>query len=142
MKQCVHCKEFKNEVEFNFRNKSLGKRWGTCKACQRVQRANWYQKNKKRHVQNVRQRRDKVVAETRQFVWDYLSTHPCVDCGEADPIVLEFDHVRGQKKMILSQLVNSGYGLDVIKEEIAKCEVRCSNCHKRKTAKEQDWFRG
>jgi hypothetical protein len=50
-------------------------------------------------------------------------------------------HVR-LAKVFNSQLVNSGYGIDVIKKEIAKCEVRCSNCHKRKTAREQGWFRG
>jgi 5-methylcytosine-specific restriction endonuclease McrA len=87
-------------------------------------------------------RRDKVVEESKQFVWNYLQAYPCVDCGERDPIVLEFDHVRGKKRKIISQLVNSGYGIDVIKKEIAKCEVRCSNCHKRKTAREQGWFRG
>ena len=97
---------------------------------------------KKKHVRKVRERRDKVVEESKQFVWNYLLAHPCVDCGESDPIVLEFDHVRGKKRKIISQLVNSGYGIDVIKKEIAKCEVRCSNCHKRKTAREQGWFRG
>ena len=141
-KRCVTCGKDKDETEFNWRNKLLGKRWGTCKSCQSEQRADWYQRNKKKHVKNVRERRDKVVEESRQFVWNYLSSHPCVDCGESNPVVLEFDYVRGRKKMIVSQLVQHGYGIKAIKKEIVKCEVRCSNCHKKKTAKEQGWFRG
>ena len=141
-KRCVTCGETKDETEFNYRNKLLGKRWGTCKSCQSVQRADWYERNKETHVKKVRERRDRVVEESRQFVWDYLSSHPCVDCGESNPIVLEFDHVRGRKKMIISQMVQFGYGIKAIQKEISKCVVRCSNCHKKKTAKEQGWFRG
>lgn len=142
MKQCVTCGEFKEKSEFNWRSKIRGKRWGTCKQCQSKQRARWYKKNKDRHVKNVQERKKRVIQETQQYVWDYLSTHPCVDCGETNPVVLEFDHVRGKKKAIVSRLIAYGYGLDTIKKEIAKCEVRCSNCHKIKTANEQDWFRG
>ena len=46
------------------------------------------------------------------FLLDYLSAAPCVDCGERDPVVLDFDHVG---------------------PEIARCEVRCANCHRRRT---------
>jgi len=66
----------------------------------------------------------------RNYVLDYLREHPCVDCGEADPIVLEFDHVH-EKTFNISEA--SGYGLKRIEEEIGKCEVRCANCHRRKT---------
>jgi hypothetical protein len=59
-----------------------------------------------------------------------------VDCGETDIIVLQFDHVRGKKTNAVSKLVSMGYGLDTIKEEINKCEVRCANCHTRRTYKQ------
>ncbi len=49
-----------------------------------------------------------------------------MDCGEADPYVLTFDHVRGSKKMNISQMVNQGYRLEVIQNEIDKCVVRLS----------------
>jgi len=33
------------------------------------------------------------------MVFNHFSKHPCVDCGETDPIVLTFDHVRGKKRV-------------------------------------------
>ena len=61
----------------------------------------------------------------------YLLDHPCVDCGEFDPLVLEFDHIRKKRKTI-SSLVRSCTGWEKILKEIARCEVRCANCHRRK----------
>jgi hypothetical protein len=88
---------------------------------------------------NVRDRKDRVKAhrerrkdEYKDFIWEYLLNHPCVDCGEADPVVLEFDHLPGSEKRFAL-----GKGWDytqaAVLEEIAKCEVRCSNCHRRVT---------
>ena len=51
-----------------------------------------------------------------------------------------FDHVRGKKKFSLCKSGMSGYSAKTIKEEISKCEVRCQNCHIRRTAKQQNWW--
>ena len=71
---------------------------------------------------------------------EYLACHPCVDCGEADIIVLQFDHVVGKKRGNVTSLARRN-SLDIVKAEISKCEVRCANCHVRKTAKEQNWYK-
>jgi len=83
----------------------------------------------------------RYIARNQQLVFDYLLTHPCVDCGESDPIVLEFDHVRGDKKRPLAKLIRQGLSARTIEDEIAKCDVRCANCHRRKTALALGWFR-
>jgi hypothetical protein len=71
------------------------------------------------------------------WIMDYLSTHPCVDCGETDPIVLDFDHKDGEEKSFnLGDALNKRkMGIKRISEEVDKCVVRCANCHRRKTAK-------
>ena len=73
------------------------------------------------------------------MVLEYLLEHPCVDCGESNPIVLEFDHVRGKKYKAVSELMSWDYSLKTLKDEIAKCDVRCANCHRIKTAQERGW---
>lgn len=81
-----------------------------------------------------RQRRRERWAQIK----DYLVLHPC-KCGEADPTVLDFHHVRGPKRFAIARGISAGYCIETILEEIAKCEVVCANCHRRHTAKQQGW---
>ena len=67
-------------------------------------------------------------------MWDYLLNHSCIDCGEDDPIVLEFDHINPDDKSSSVAALISRYSLNRLIAEIEKCEVRCANCHRRKTA--------
>ena len=68
-----------------------------------------------------------------QYVQQYKAAHPCADCGETDPIVLDFDHVRGVKNFSIGNNVTTR-SLAAVKEEIKKCEVVCANCHRKRTA--------
>jgi hypothetical protein len=74
------------------------------------------------------------------LVLEYLLEHPCVDCGETDPIVLEFDHLR-DKVANISSMINVRRPWQAIVEEIAKCDVVCANCHRRRTAMRINSFR-
>jgi hypothetical protein len=78
----------------------------------------------------------------RNVAWLYeqLGRSRCVDCGERDPVVLEYDH-RGDKRCGVTRLAWHEYSIATIAAEIAKCEVRCGNCHRRRTAEDQGWFR-
>lgn len=70
-------------------------------------------------------------------LWDFLAAHPWVDCGEADPVVLESDHVRGSNVASLSDMAQRQFSIAKLDAESAMCEVRCANGPKRKTAEEQ-----
>ena len=62
----------------------------------------------------------------------YLLAHSCVDCGETDITVLEFDHLRDKTKNV-SALMRGTNSWSRIEAEIIKCVVRCANCHRRET---------
>lgn len=77
-------------------------------------------------------------AAVQAFLRDYLADHPCIDCGEADPIVLEFDHRDGvEKRFHLGAAGTRKMSLRSVQAEVAKCDVRCANCHRRKTYRER-----
>lgn len=82
-------------------------------------------------------RREKL----RQFVYTYLTQNPCVDCGEQRIPTLQFDHIEPSlKRFNITEAVRRRVGLATLKIEIAKCEVRCANCHAIKTARDQGWY--
>ena len=139
-KECTKCKTEYPEDQFPFKNKAKGIRHGICLTCGREYRKAHFEKNKQYYRDKQKVRGERIKKEAKQIVLEYLKNHPCVDCGESDPVVLQFDHVRGIKKCAVSKLVSSSYLPDVIIEEIEKCDVRCANCHSRKTAKEYGWY--
>lgn len=140
-KLCRKCGVTKDLVaDFNRSADSPSGRRGTCRRCDA-------RRNRARYVAGGRElyEEKKQTIETRRReiitrIYRYLLSHPCVGCGEADPIVLDFDHVRGEKLAGVSQLVSWARKWEVILAEIEKCDVRCANCHRRKTAKQLNWY--
>lgn len=142
LKVCSVCRDEKSVEEFNKNKCKTDGLQTSCKPCNAKRSAAYYERNKEEHKITTGIRRKANRNRNRQYVWDYLSAHPCVDCSEADPIVLEFDHVSGVKKCAVSQLVaHHEASLDTIYEEIQKCEVRCANCHRRKTFHQFNWYK-
>jgi hypothetical protein len=132
MKKCVTCGKEKEDTEFNYRYKALGIRHPTCRECHKPFRKSWYKDNKERHLTQVKERKHEARKIAREYVWQYLSTHPCIVCGESDPVVLEFHHRYGKDKGI-SVMAAGGYPVTTIQAEIDKCDVLCANCHRRRT---------
>ena len=77
----------------------------------------------------------------RAVVRQVLTGGRCLDCSEDDMRVLEFDHVRGDKLASIAQLVATEANLIRLRNEIAKCEIVCANCHRRRTARRAGWKR-
>lgn len=135
-KKCVKCGVTKSITQFNFKNKAKGKRNARCKECTRRDIMSAYYKNRDHYIKYRVRRNQEVRKEVHRFLFEYLSKHPCVDCGEKDIVVLQFDHVKGEKREAVSILVARRHTVNVVKKEIEKCEVRCANCHFRKTARD------
>lgn len=98
-----------------------------------------YLRNKELYKERAAQARRRAKERGRNFLRDYLSTHPCVDCGNTDVRVLQFDHREPEDKVNSpGQLVTSYAKLQA---EVAKCDVRCANCHMIRTAEQFGWSR-
>lgn len=141
MKSCSIC-HFEKDVSCF--NKHSGKPDGLqthCRECSKNKAKNYYQENKEHVKRNVRKRSKNYLEATRAFVLTVLLNSKCVDCGEKDPLVLEFDHIKGHKENAICKMVDNGTSIAKIKSEIEKCVTRCANCHRRKTAKDFKYWR-
>lgn len=139
MKKCSRCKQQKELSEFNIKNKIKGTRQYQCKSCSRFYVRSHYEKNKEYYLLKAHKRNQRIRSEIRTHVWNYLNTHPCIDCGERDIIVLEFDHIKD--KLFTISSIGRNKKLEEVQKEIKKCEVRCANCHRRKTALQFGWHK-
>ena len=125
-------------IHFAYRSSRTGQLRRNCKACHNEEAAQKYSVNTDAK-DKARLYQTKYRHRNRSLIISYLSEHPCVDCGETDGIVLEFDHVYGEKIRNVSWMVRQHRTVSKIMDEIAKCEVVCANCHRRRTAKRAGW---
>jgi hypothetical protein len=142
LKRCAgRCKQRKPISEFNKNRVKVDGLGTSCRKCSNENSRQYYRENGEQHIKYVAERRKRVEAENRLNIIAYLLKHPCVDCGEADIMVLDFDHVRGKKRLAVSLMVYSDCRWNTIFTEIKKCDVRCANCHRRRTAKQFKSYR-
>ena len=134
LRVCARCHVAKPLAEFPIKNAAKGWLGSYCRGCCSEYGKEHYRKNVAAYMKRARARAAVDRPRNRQFVLDYLSAHPCVDCGEADPIVLEFDHRDPRtKRAEIARLIHSST-LGIIRSELEKCDVRCGNCHRIRTA--------
>lgn len=119
MRICNKCKKYevRNEKQY------------TCAKCHNEYQKAYYKKNpnsiKKSTDKRKRLIRTLIINEKKQ---------PCLDCGVEYPYyVMDFDHVRGEKSFNISVAAQKRFNIVKIVEEIAKCDVVCSNCHRERT---------
>lgn len=141
MRRCSKCQQIKPLVEFSFKNKKRKKLNFYCKECNRIYNRAHYIKNRLNYRIKQKIWRANFRKIIRLKIIEHFKTHPCVDCGEKDCSVLEFDHVKGDKKNNVASLIACDATWRIIEEEIDKCEVRCANCHKRRSAKQFGWYK-
>jgi hypothetical protein len=137
-KVCTKCKELKPVSDFNRKRRSSDSLQPRCRDCAHE----WYLANRERHIANTAKRKREAIEIVRQRVAAYLATQPCVDCGEVDVRVLDFDHDDPATKVrAISAMIFDAWSWDRIEAEIKKCVVRCANCHRRRTSIMRDTWR-
>lgn len=141
LRVCGRCHVAKPLEEFPIKNAVRGTYRSYCRPCCREYGKEHYRKHLPTYMSGARRRPTIDRRRNREFVAEYLSTHPCLDCGERDPIVLEFDHRDpAEKRDDVGRLVHTGT-LETLRSEIEKCDVRCGNCHRIRTAVQYGWYR-
>jgi len=137
MKMCNVCKRSLDLSEFGRNSAKKDGLQTQCKLCRRAYQKVWYSQNQPVQAERVKKNRDKFTEEFKRVVWEILSKTPCMDCGETNPLVLEFDHRDPSDKKFTIAESKSGrkIGMSGLQGELDKCDVVCSNCHRIRTQK-------
>lgn len=135
MRECIKCNQRRGEELFPKRKQGKS---NVCKKCTNIYQRSHYKNNRQSYIDKAKRNRIKSMKRNVLFLKNFCKENPCVDCGECDFIVLHFDHVRGKKYKNISQMTSGS--LRALKNELKKCEVRCANCHMRKTARQFSYY--
>lgn len=137
MKICTKCK--KQKLEYRKSSKYPDGLDVYCKECRRIADKKTYDSNLfKNRIAGLKSKNN-IRERNRQFINNYLIGKFCIDCGENDPIVLEFDHFENKKENLSILILNCS--IEKIEAEIKKCNIRCANCHRKKTAIELGYYK-
>lgn len=135
-KRCCRCKETKPQTEFNRKKENSDGLQSFCRLCQNVKAQQHYKDNKAYYLNRNKQR----FQEISLWLSELKKQLGCRKCRENDPACLDFHHTTG-KDFSLSLAAGMGFSRDRIQKELDKCEVLCSNCH-RKLHRDQKLGRG
>lgn len=135
MKWCYRCRKNRKFFNANVNRKDGLQR--VCRECQKELSNNLYERSAERRAK-IRESNIRRRIQIKIKILEYLVQHPC-SCGESNPILLEFDHIRGAKIANVSEMWRR-YSWKKIQKEMEKCEVRCIKCHRLKTARTQNWY--
>ena len=91
-KICTKCKCEKDGLSFSQRKKAKDGLALWCRDCFKSYWEKRYYENHGLYRNSHNTSREKLREQYARRVFEYLENHPCVNCGESDPIVLEFDH--------------------------------------------------
>jgi len=134
MKTCYKCKTPKELSAFSKNNSKKDGLSAQCKECHKKLRRNHYLKHKEKILEQV----SILKSERQNWVSSLKNNKPCVDCKNTYPhYVMDFDHIDDNKEFSISWAAMNGLSKERISEEISKCELVCSNCHRIRTHNRQ-----
>ena len=115
----------------------------------RLKKREWELKYRRGLPQEIKlryNRRDHITKKKlcnykKKILNRYKLLKGCQLCGYKKHFsALEFDHIdRSLKIKAISMLIKENNSWKMVKEEIKKCMLLCSNCHRIKTYENKDW---
>ena len=137
--RCSACGTIKPAIDFSFSDEARRLLNSYCRECHALYRHAHYLANKADYIRRAIAQTGARRVQNRREILQYLASHPCVDCGIDNIVVLEFDHRDPRTKLANIGTMTSHKRWQRVQAEINKCDVRCVNCHRRKTARDFKW---
>lgn len=140
-KLCSGCNLVKPISEYFIRKDRPSGVVSRCKTCESERSEDRVDDIKQYSRTYYEKNKDKICAKSKsvgdermKYIYEYKINKPCVDCKQVfPPVCMDFDHIpeKGNKTFNLSQ--GRWKTIEVIKEELDKCELVCANCHRLRT---------
>ena len=127
-KICSKCNQTKVLSEFT---KNKAKREGYnnyCKQCNKEYQKTHYENNKTYYLDKKNIRKESI----KNFINRIKRLSQCSNCSEKDIACLDFHHVDNlEKSFNISIALQLGVSMSILKKELRKCIILCSNCHRK-----------
>ena len=129
MKICTKCKIEKSHGSFYKEKAKKDGLHSHCKLCSVIRLKEWSEKNPDK-IAKIRRKYDSRHSQERiAFLADMKKKKGCIDCGyNLHHAALQFDHVMGDKLFNIG-VKKAHVSMESLLSEVAKCEIRCANCH-------------
>jgi cytochrome c553 len=161
MKKCTSCGQVKAKSEFYTKKRSKARKDGTihhwvglyakCKKCHdritartRHKYKDWYQNYRDNNKERISKKTKAWYVDVKTEWWKIIATLKelrCERCGyDKHSAAFDFHHTDPTKKeSTVHQLINGPRpnedNIEVLKSEIKKCVLMCSNCHRETHAR-------
>ena len=134
-KTCSKCIQNKVLSEFT-KNKAKKDGYNSyCKQCNKNYQKVHYENNKLYYIDKKNIRKDFI----REFINRVKRKSKCSNCSENHIACLDFHHMNTFKKdFSISVATQLGISMTTLKEELRKCIILCSNCHRKLHYKEDN----
>jgi hypothetical protein len=127
-KACCTCKKELSIECFNFKNKEKNIYQSECKSCHKNYNHKWYLKNSNYLIDKAKYK----IAVLTAWLANYKSSLFCEKCGENHVATLDFHHRNPtEKEYTITVMIRRGFTIKKVLNEISKCDVLCSNCHRK-----------
>jgi hypothetical protein len=138
-KKCCKCDEILNVDKFHSNKKKKDGLQTFCKSCSKAYSKQRYSdKTPEYKLRNQKQR-----LFIKKWIYNYLTDKHCIDCGEKEICCLDFDRRDpNEKSFSMTEASQHKKSMAAVIAEISKCDIRCSNCHRKRTAKQFNWYCG
>lgn len=134
MKICTKCNKEKEDINFSFKNKLKGTLQSQCKSCVKERDKNSYSTNERKL--SIRKAAKNSQKKLREHIDNIRKNGSCSNCKEDRWYVLDFHHTRDKIYSIANSLKRC-ISINKLQEELDKCILLCSNCHRELHYKER-----
>ena len=132
-KYCGKCQQTKPTSEFAKQTKRKDGLQTMCRACKKTYDKGEYQRNKAYYAGKNKL----TILRNQLYVYEHLEKSSCELCGDTNPMVLTYDHLR-DKVMEISEMCRQSFSIKTLQAEMDKCRILCYNCHMIHTHQENN----